>query len=621
MMRCPAGYRRILIVVALVIPLLATVVPTTPVLAAPVVIIAPTTGAVGTDIIIQGNNFSSYIGDNILITFDTTEIPVSPLEVPGSGNFATEFTIPDTANPGRHWITVYSTGSPVTMLARNFFVIEEPLITLDVSAGFVGTEVNITGQGFYSNRTVSIYYYNISGEKLGSVTSSPIGRFEFSFSVPHSTGGTHNITALNDKGNQAVASFTVDTQTFLNQAAAGPGELVTFGGTGFGYRSQVSISLGSHPIGTVRTSDRGDFEIVFNIPEVKPGVYELKSIDEYLNESKIPFTVTANASLSNTSGAVGDSITVSGSGFSVEVPVTIDYDGVTLATATTDYFGKFSVSIDIPASQGGSHQITVSDGTLTRLLTYTVESGVPPAPMLLLPAKDTETRSLAYFDWQDVTDPSAPVSYRLQVASDRNFSTIVLDKDDIDISEYSLNENESLPAVRAEKPYYWRVKAKDSAGNESEWSEPWPFNINIPPVPDLIHPDLDSRVEAPIFFNWQDVTSLNPPVAYRFQIGTDLGFSSVLLERIGLAESEYNLLKEDNLPKAGQDVPYYWRVKAIDNAQNEGEWSNPRSFYYESGFSFPSWAVYTLIGLAVVLVGYLAYWVGRRTAFKPTEEE
>ena len=136
----------------------------------------------------------------------------------------------------------------------------------------------------------------------------------------------------------------------------------------------------------------------------------------------------------------------------------------------TDYFGKFSISIDIPVSQSGSHQITVSDGVFTRLLTFTVESETPSTPILILPVKYTETRSLAYFDWQDVIDPSAPVSYRLQIAADRNFSAILLDKSAITSSEYNLTAAESLPAVKADTPYYWRVKAKDSASNESEWS-------------------------------------------------------------------------------------------------------------------------------------------------------
>ena len=111
-------YRRILLLLALILPLLATLVLATPALAAPVVLISPGSGAIGTTITMQGNNFDSYIGDYITITFDATEILTSPLEVPPSGGFTTEFIIPETATVGRHWITVYSTGGTVSMLAR-----------------------------------------------------------------------------------------------------------------------------------------------------------------------------------------------------------------------------------------------------------------------------------------------------------------------------------------------------------------------------------------------------------------------------------------------------------------------------------------------------------------------
>ena len=131
-------------------------------------------------------------------------------------------------------------------------------------------------------------------------------------------------------------------------------------------------------------------------------------------------------------------------------------------------------------------------------------------------------------------------------------------------------------------------------------------------MPELLIPDNGSNLTAPAFFDWQDISTLNPPVTYDLQIGTDPGFSSLILERIGLTSSEYVLTGEDQLPNAPLDTPYYWRIKAIDNAKNEGEWSVPWSFYYQSGFTFPSWATYTLIGIAVVLVGYLAYWLGRR---------
>jgi hypothetical protein len=228
---------------------------------------------------------------------------------------------------------------------------------------------------------------------------------------------------------------------------------------------------------------------------------------------------------------------------------------------------------------------------------------------------------MAYLDWQDIDDPSQPVVYRLQISSDQNFSTIILDVAGLSVSEYSLSMELALPALEAGKSYYWRVKAADAASNESEWADSWSFIVNPPQTPVLLEPELDSTVETPIFFNWQDVTSLSPPVSYHIQISTDLGFSTeeMALEIRGLTDSEYLLTDSEYLPQTGEDAPYYWRVKTIDYVQNESDWSDPRSFYVQGGFSFPSWAIYTLIGIAVVLVGYLAYWVGRRTSFKPSE--
>ena len=89
-----AGYRRILPLLALILPLLAMLVLTTPALAAPVILISPGSGATGTTIIIQGNNFDSYKGDNITITFDAIQIPNSPLEVPDTGSFITAPVVP-----------------------------------------------------------------------------------------------------------------------------------------------------------------------------------------------------------------------------------------------------------------------------------------------------------------------------------------------------------------------------------------------------------------------------------------------------------------------------------------------------------------------------------------------
>ena len=90
------------------------------------------------------------------------------------------------------------------------------------------------------------------------------------------------------------------------------------------------------------------------------------------------------------------------------------------------------------------------------------------------------------------------------------------------------------------------------------------------------------------------------------------------MEKTGLASTEYTQSPDDEV-EFKRDLTYYWRVKASDGANNEGEWSNPSSFYINPSFSFPMWAIYTLIGIGVLIIGFLAFRIGRRTAYAPPD--
>ncbi len=615
MIDCFAGYNKRFLTLAIALPLLAALALSTPAQAAPLITLTPASGAIGTRVSINGTNFDSYKGDSISISFDDTEIPSSPLTVPDTGTFITEFNIPDDTTPGRYWVTVTNEAGN-TELAENFFIVEEAGIEVDVADGTVGTQVTISGWGFYADRTITLYYYNIIGEKLGTEVASPIGEFSYHFPIPGSTAGKHKITAANAEGDSAETQFEVIPSIALNLTSASPGELLTVMGTGFGYRSELRIDFGIHPVAKARTDEYGGFEVEFNIPKERSGLYDVKALDEYGNIDKARFTTTAGASLSQTTGSVDSRLTVHGTGFKDGVTVSIDYDNLRVTTATTDNNGDFSAPFSIPPSSGGEHVITVSDGETTKRFTFTMESEAPPAPALLLPADSSETRARAYLDWQDVTDPSLPVAYSLQVATEKNFSSLVLEKEGLNDSEYTLTEDEQLAAVKKYAPYYWRVKATDSANNEGEWSDPWSFYVSAPPVPALKLPASDGKAEEPVFFYWQSVTSLSPPVTYSLQVATDLNFTSIVLEKEGLPDPEYTPFEEEELPAVKQEAPYYWRVKARDNADSESEWSAPRSFYIGSSFTLPGWAKYTLIGIGVIVAGFLAFWVGRRTAFR-----
>ena len=75
-------------------------------------------------------------------------------------------------------------------------------------------------------------------------------------------------------------------------------------------------------------------------------------------------------------------------------------------------------------------------------------------------------------------DPSG-VYYILQVATDENFSNLIIDKGELTDPEYTVTTGESLTPTKKENPYYWRVRAIDYADNKSKWSAKGSFYMGI----------------------------------------------------------------------------------------------------------------------------------------------
>ena len=599
-------FRRLAVVI--IFTLLLLVIPGTPVLAAPMLNVSPTSGAVGTMVTVSGENFDSYKGDNIFIFFDDDEIIVSPITVPQTGSFSFDFNVPEGAEPGRHEIRAKSElGST---LALSSFTVLKAQINLDNKTGVVGTKLTISGKGFHADKVVTFYYGN---RMLGTGAATPTGEFSHRFTVPDSTAGEHTIVARNAEGNSAEAEFEVIPSITLNPTEGAAGNILTVGGNGFAPRSDVAVYFKYGQVAYAKTSEFGNFAVAFfNIPAMAPGAYGVTVEDEKGNTGKAEFTIIAGASLDKTVVNVGTELTINGTGFSVGGTVTIEYDDVAVARINADSSGAFKVAFRIPAGKYGQHIFTVSDGVSTRQLAFAIESKAPPVPVPLLPGDASEAKAAAYFDWGDVYDASLPITYRLQIAPDKDFTAIALDKK-LTGSEYTLPQEKRLAAVKKESPYYWRVKAIDSARNESDWSMPNSFFVAAPPAPALLLPEMDTKAEAEVSFDWKDVTDLSPPITYHLQVAPDKNFTSLVLEKKGLTKSEYTVTEEEKLAAVKQEVPYYWRVKAIDDAANESEWLAPGSFYV--GFTFPGWAIYTLIGIVALLIGFLAFWFGRRTAY------
>jgi hypothetical protein len=171
-------------------------------------------------------------------------------------------------------------------------------------------------------------------------------------------------------------------------------------------------------------------------------------------------------------------MTISGTAFIPNAPVTITYatEPVVVATTASDANGDFSVPFTIPPSEGGEHIITASDGINSLTSTFVMESTPPSTPSPLLPQMGVKAERPVHFDWEDVEDPSG-VTYTLHIASDEDFTSLVLEKEGLTSSEYIIAEEEKLASTSAEAPYYWRVKAIDGASNESGWTGTGTFHV------------------------------------------------------------------------------------------------------------------------------------------------
>jgi hypothetical protein len=111
---------------------------------------------------------------------------------------------------------------------------------------------------------------------------------------------------------------------------------------------------------------------------------------------------------------------------------------------------------------------------------FFMEEGAPPIPQPLEPEMDTIPERPEKFEWYGVTDPSG-VTYTLQIAKDKNFTDVVLEKEGLTKSEYTMTqtEDEKLESTEDGDGYWWRVRATDGALNMSNWSGTKSFVVGV----------------------------------------------------------------------------------------------------------------------------------------------
>ncbi len=527
--------------------------------------IDPEEGTIGSTITIVGEGFNKstettdryaviFFSNEEASTLDDIDSDVTIYEIVGDGiwldeqgGFEEDFTIPDELNDGDDdeavvagtyyvYVNHYNLDATIAtrIRAKAEFTVIGGDITIDLDEGPVGSEVEITGEEFLGNEDLVITY---DGDEIdiesGDDDTDRDGEFTCTILIPESTADTHTIT-VTVGGSEAEAEFTVEPEVVLDPTSGEAGTDVSVSGTGFGRRSDVVVYFDAEGVATDKTSSDGSFGDTFTVPELDAGIYDMEAEDDDGNLDTAKFTITVPSptqpteptptptpttsptaiNVSATSGKVGSDLIITGAGFAVGGTVTIEFGGEVLDTVAADANGIFVAVLKVPSAKAGEHTISVSDGTYTDEVTFTVEAVPPPIPAPLVPEMGVKAETPVIFDWEDVTVDAGSVNYALQVATDDDF-----DED------------------------------------------------------------------------------------------------AIVLEKTSLTKSEYTATEAESIALAGREDVYYWRVRAIDAADNEGEWTGAGEFYVSKPSSFPTWALYTLLGLGALVLFGVGYWMGRRTAY------
>lgn len=208
---------------------------------------------------------------------------------------------------------------------------------------------------------------------------------------------------------------------------------------------------------------------------------------------------------------------------------------------------------------------STSTSNWSNFFTFTTNVRGAEVPVLVYP---TNTSTKIAVDttliWQAA--PRA-ISYKIEIAKDKNFSTGVVAVSNI------VTTTHRLTGLSNYTVYFWRVAAVNDSG-VSKWSEIRSFRTiaTVPTVgPTLLYPVKDSsNAERFITFRWNSVETCD---LYQIQVSktNDFSAANILLD----AADVYKTSKDFTCPQF--EVKYFWRVLAINEA-GMSPWSEIRSF-------------------------------------------
>lgn len=215
-----------------------------------------------------------------------------------------------------------------------------------------------------------------------------------------------------------------------------------------------------------------------------------------------------------------------------------------------DFFGGVVVN----KSMSGKDSLVITNpnalNKLKMTITYNLSGQLLPSPPILIsPSNGSTNISLnTILRWTQV---SGALAYHLQIARDSNFAQIIF-------QDSTIQTNLKEVQLQGNKKYFWRVRAKNTAG-WSAFSSIWTFTtvLSVPSPPVLNSPPKGaSGVSLPVQFRWySSIDAQN----YTIYVAEDSNFVSFVINQT--ITDTFFLANNLQINKK-----YFWKVVATNSA-------------------------------------------------------
>jgi hypothetical protein len=346
--------------------------------------VAPGQGPVGTPVTISGTGYSVLTTVSSLV-FDMVTISScssGSLTTGATGAFSCGIDVP-VGTSGSSVVATDIGGQAGTAQ----FSVTVPAILVSPNSGPIGSMFGVSGTGFESGSALTVSVAGVSltptscstGTYAGaSITTNGIGAFGCTFLLATQPGGSITLTATQGI-NSATVTFLINSSFSVSTPTGTVGGVLSFTGAGFAASSGFVVEWNATtPLCTGTTSAVGELSCSGTVPAAPAGPHTLTAV-QGANSASASLTVTPAITLSVPSGAVGSTVTVTGTGFDAGTSFIVTWQGSsTVCSGSTNTNGGFSCTFAVPSTAVGPATIMVSEGSYSPTVTFTVSAAPPP---------------------------------------------------------------------------------------------------------------------------------------------------------------------------------------------------------------------------------------------------